>query len=298
VEPVNCTPSERSADRFASPVPYAADAEGDIDQGKLLAAWESATERLRQTHETLRQEVHRLTCELEVKNRELARKNRLADLGQMASHVAHEVRNSLTPLTLYMSLLRRYATEDERMRDLVDKIETGFTAMDATVNDLLHFTADRGPAWQRFDLRDLLDEVVDPLRPQLDAQRVLLLLDLPPKQRVWADRHLIRRAALNLVFNAVDAMPDGGELVITACETESGWELEIADSGPGLPGDLRDRIFEPFVTTKATGTGLGLAVVYRVANVHGGAITAANCPEGGAAFTLRIPHRHGKEVAA
>ncbi len=295
---MNCTPTESLAGRIASPVSYAADAEGDVDLGKLLAAWESATERLRQTHETLRQEVHRLTCELEVKNRELARKNRLADLGQMASHVAHEVRNSLTPLTLYLSLLRRYATEDERMRDLVDKIETGFTAMDATVNDLLHFTADRGPAWQRFDLRDLLDEVIDPLRPQLDAQRVLLLLDLPPKQRVWADRHLIRRAALNLVLNAVDAMCDGGELVITACDNESGWELEIADSGPGLPGDLRDRIFEPFVTTKATGTGLGLAVVYRVADVHGGAITAANCPEGGAAFTLRIPHRHGKEVAA
>ncbi len=81
---------------------------GDAELQAVLAAWHSATDRLQQTHEALRREVRRLTDELEIKNRELARKNRLADLGQMASHVAHEVRNSLVPLTLYLSLLRRH----------------------------------------------------------------------------------------------------------------------------------------------------------------------------------------------
>jgi signal transduction histidine kinase len=271
---------------------------GDVDLGQLLAAWESATTRLRQTHETLRTEVHRLTCELEVKNRELARKNRLADLGQMASHIAHEVRNNLTPLTLYLSLLRRHVDGQEQTRELADKIESGLTAMDATVNDLLHFTSDREPVWQRVDLKQLIGEVVDPLRPQLAAQHVTISVDLAEDCEFWADRHLLRRALVNLVLNAVDAMVDGGALVVTACGSKGGWELEVADSGPGLPADLQDRIFEPFVTTKETGTGLGLAVVYRVAEVHGGSITAVNCPEGGAAFTLRIPARQSKEAAA
>ena len=85
----------------------------DSDLQVVLAAWHEATDRLQHTHEALRNEVSRLTDELEIKNRELARKNRLADLGQMASHVAHEVRNGLAPLTLYLSLLRRKAGDNK-----------------------------------------------------------------------------------------------------------------------------------------------------------------------------------------
>src|SRR5947207_15300437 len=114
--------------------PESLDANADLHT--VLAAWHGATLRLEQTHEALRQEVHRLTDELESKNRELARKNRLADLGQMASHVAHEVRNSLVPVTLYLSLLRRRLSEDIMSRELLDKLAAGFTTLDATVNDL------------------------------------------------------------------------------------------------------------------------------------------------------------------
>src|SRR5271169_2266569 len=117
--------------------------DANADLHTVLTAWHVATLRLEQTHEALRQEVRRLTNELEDKNRELARKNRLADLGQMASHVAHEVRNSLVPVTLYLSLLRRRLLEDPVARELLDKLAAGFTSLDATVNDLLNFTAQR-----------------------------------------------------------------------------------------------------------------------------------------------------------
>ena len=100
---------------------------------------------------------------------------------------------------------------------------------------------------------------------------------------------MLRRAVLNLVLNALDAMPAGGELVLTACETKAGLEIEIADSGPGIPGTIVDRLFEPFFTTKGSGTGLGLAIVERIATAHGGKAAVVNCPEGGAAFTLIIP---------
>src|SRR5205823_2012750 len=100
----------------------------------ILAAWHNATVRLEQTHEALRGEVRRLTAELEVKNRELARKNRLADLGQMASHVAHEVRNNLVPVSLYLSLLRRRIAEDRENTEVLDMVETGLRALDTMVN--------------------------------------------------------------------------------------------------------------------------------------------------------------------
>src|SRR5688572_16871708 len=88
----------------------------------ILTAWNEATDRLQRTHETLRAEVRRLSDELEAKNRELARKNRLADLGQMASHVAHEVRNSLVPMKLYLSLLSRRLSDDSGSQDIFEKI--------------------------------------------------------------------------------------------------------------------------------------------------------------------------------
>jgi len=260
---------------------------GDLET--ILEAWHDATVRLEQTHEALRSEVQRLTYELENKNRELARKDRLADLGQMASHVAHEVRNNLVPVTLYLSLLRRRLSDDQGSLKVMEKIEAGFTSLDATVNDLLNFTSDRDPRLSWVNIRQLVDEVFASVEPQLDAQGIAMEMDVPTNQNLMADRGMLRRAVLNLTLNALDAMPDGGRLVCTSFQGPRGLELEVADSGPGLDDEVRRRAFEPFFSTKSGGTGLGLAIVQRIAEVHGGDVVAANCPEGGAAFTLRIP---------
>jgi len=268
------------------------------DLETILSAWHDATLRLEQTHEALRGEVRRLTDELEVKNRELARKNRLADLGQMASHIAHEVRNNLVPVTLYLSLLRRRIAGDEGSLDVLEKISAGFTALDVALNDLLHFTTDREPKRQTFALSHSIENVYTSLAPQLAAQSIELEIDVPPEQTITADEDMLRRAVLNLTLNALDAMPDGGALVVTSAACGDGIELEIGDSGPGLSDEVLRRAFEPFFTTKCGGTGLGLAIVYRIAEAHAGSVTAMNCPEGGAAFTLRIPQPTAREAAA
>jgi signal transduction histidine kinase len=280
---------------IASDPSFALDANVDLET--VLAAWHTATLRLERTHETLCGEVARLTKELEIKNRELARKNRLADLGQMASHVAHEVRNNLVPVSLYMSLLRRRVSDDSGSLNILAKIEAGFTALEATVSDLLSFTAHRQPQWQTFLVNDLVSEVCESLEPQLDAQMIDIDIDVPPNTVLSADREMIRRAVLNLVLNAIDAMRDGGTLVITSYDSPRGFELEVADSGPGLSDEQKRRAFEPFFSTKQNGTGLGLAIVYHVAEAHGGTVTAMNCPEGGAAFTIKIPRRAMRAAA-
>jgi len=259
------------------------------DLQTVLGAWHAATLRLERTHESLRGEVQRLTQELEIKNRQLARKNRLADLGQIATHVAHEVRNNLVPVTLYLSLLRRQLEGDSAAADLLIKIEAGCSALEVCVNDLLHFASDRDPKWSRISLAEFVASLLNDLAPQFDAQSITTFCDIPLDLELSADGDMLRSAVMNLVLNSVDAMPEGGELVLTGIETPCGIELEVADSGRGLTEPAGRRVFEPFFTTKGSGTGLGLAVVERVAEVHGGKVCCANCPEGGAAFTMQFP---------
>lgn len=269
----------------------------EADLATILNAWNDATQRLQQTHEVLQAEVRRLNDELAEKNRELARKNRLADLGHMAAHVAHEVRNSLVPVTLYLSLLKRRLAGDSSSLEILTKVEAGFTTLDTTVNDLLNFTSERAPQWDTFGVGQLIQEICEALSPQLTAQSINIELDIDPQIQLRADREMLRRALLNLMLNSIDVMVDGGELFLTAVETRGGVELEVADSGPGLDAEQLDRMFDPFYSTKATGTGLGLAIVQRVAEAHGGQVTALNCPEGGAAITIRIP-RQAQRMAA
>ena len=297
-------------DDFAARVPSAA-ATGGAEQHELHAptiplhqwetiidAWQEATLRLEQTHAALRGEVARLTDELAVKNRELARKNRLADLGQIASHVAHEVRNNLVPVSLYAGALRRQLADRPESLEVLQRIEAGLTALDAMVHDMLNFTAERTPKPTRVPVRELLDELLAGLAPQCSAQGIRVAVDAPRTLVVEADREALRRTLLNLVLNAVDAMPAGGDLVLTAVDCRNCVEIEVADSGTGLSDEARRRAFEPFFTTKASGIGLGLAIVQRLMEAHGGGITVCNCPDGGAAFTVRLPRQAARLEAA
>ncbi|MCS7305062.1 MAG: HAMP domain-containing histidine kinase [Thermoguttaceae bacterium] len=260
------------------------------DLESVLAAWHEATLRLEKTHEALREEVRRLTDELAAKNRELAHKERLALIGQMASHIAHEVRNSLMPVTLYLSLLRRRLAEDPIGLEMLDKLQAGLRSLQSAVTDLLHFSSDRDPQRRPFLLYRLIEEILSDLAPQLQAQKIRCELDIP-KDQVWvADQEMIRRAVMNLVLNSLDAMPEGGVLSISSVAGPEGLELEVADTGPGLSEEARRRATEPFYTTKPDGIGLGLAIVSRIAEAHGGELLLSNCPEGGAAVTLKIPY--------
>ncbi len=272
-------------------------AEGEVQIDALLAAWHTATTRLEETHMVLQQEVRRLSDELEFKNRELAHKARLADLGQMASHVAHEVKNGLVPITLYLNLLRRRLLPDEQGLGILQKVEAGFQSLNTIVNDLLSFAAHRQPSPQTFLVNTMLEELIESIEPQLEAQAVDVELDIPPHTTLSADREMMRRAVLNLLLNSLDVMPRGGSLVITTFVSRRGFELEVADSGPGITGEQQQRMFEPFYSTKESGTGLGLAMVQRVVEAHGGTVEVRNCPEGGAAFTLFIP-RPAQRAAA
>ncbi len=143
----------------------------------------------------------------------------------------------------------------------------------------------------------LVQEVYAELRPRLAVQRVEAVADVPTELCVLADGGQLRRAIENLATNALEAMSAGGKLWITAFLGPHGLELEVADSGPGLSDEVRRHVFQPHFTTKKDGAGMGLQEVYHIAEAHGGNVRAANCPEGGAAFTLRFPTEKPKAAA-
>lgn len=149
-----------------------------------------------------------------------------------------------------------------------------------------------------FSLRELVEEVFLPLESRLKEHAIQTVIDVPREQTVTADRELLRRAVRNLVLNAVDAMPEGGSVVATSADGPDGVELEVADTGPALSDEEREEAFELVPSAQRGGTGWGLAVVHRIAELHGGSVEAANCPEGGVAFTLWIPHATVLEAAA
>jgi signal transduction histidine kinase len=152
--------------------------------------------------------------------------------------------------------------------------------------------------WETFYLRELVEEVCQPLDRRLAERGIQLIIDIPAEQTLWADQDLIRRAVQNLVLNCMDAMPKGGMLVATSSDSSRALELEIADSGASLTGQQQQELFQLKSSLARGGTGWALAIVRRIAELHGGGIQVANCPEGGVAFTLNIPHRVAMEAAA
>jgi len=152
--------------------------------------------------------------------------------------------------------------------------------------------------WGTFGLRELVEEIIVPLQTRLEKQKVRITLDIPAGQPVTADRELLGRAVRNLIQNALDAMPHGGSLVATSTDGPHGVELEIADTGASLSQEELEQVFDLLPGAQRGGTGWGMAVVQRIVELHGGSIMAMNCPEGGAAFTLQIPHATALEAAA
>lgn len=220
----------------------------------------------------------------------VARQERAANLGQMASHLAHEIRRELLPIRMQVKHLRQLQ-QHAVAAEVVDKLDADLALLEATVEDLVHFVSRPKPSREPVTLTELVGEVLAQADAQIRRQNVQAQVDIPADCTVHVDRQLFRRAVANLVQNALDAMPEGGALLITGYRGKSEWELEIADSGPGIAREERNSVFQPFYSTKGAGIGLGLSVVDQIVRAHGGTISVLNCADGGAAFTLHLPRQ-------
>ncbi|GJM25496.1 MAG: hypothetical protein DHS20C16_19110 [Phycisphaerae bacterium] len=260
--------------------------------GAIINSYNEVTERLKQSHDRLRDEVVRLHDQLDEKNRELARRERLAALGEMAAGVAHEIRNPLGGIRLYADLLIKDLHETPETQQLARKISDGVSVLESIVGDVVEFAGESEPDAASVRAGALIEEALGLAAPAITSRGCdLHFKPVMPELCVQADMNQILRALLNLLLNAVDAAGEGGTIQVSAALNDSGTHCDylIADDGPGISSDLMNRIFHPFFTTKSSGTGLGLAIVHRIADAHGGSVRARNGDGGGAEFCLSVP---------
>ena len=236
---------------------------------------------------------------LEQAQAEARRSERLAALGQLSAGLAHEIRNPLGVIKGSAEMLtQKLQASDELARELAGYISTEVNRLSALVTEFLDFARPLHAQLHPADLTALLDRVLQIVAgrfagkpgPVVRVERHYATgLPLVP-----LDESLCEQAFLNLVQNAYEAMEDHGgvlrvEVQLAAKDGHDGVELRLADTGPGVPDELREEIFNPFVTTKKTGVGLGLSIVSKIVDGHGGSIRVENAPEGGAVFTLFFP---------
>jgi signal transduction histidine kinase len=225
---------------------------------------------------------------------ELAARSKMAALGTMAGGIAHEVRNPLNAVRGFAELLRLELDGGSRAHRFASRICQGVDEVDGIVTSLLGFAASGKLTRAPIEPRELVDEAVESARSEpCAAERperwtVRARVACP---RFQGDRIKLRQALRNLVANAIQAQPTGGHVVVDVSLTQATIELRVHDAGPGLPAALRGRVGEPFLTTRAAGTGLGLALVHAIADVHGGRfeIRAEPGPLGGADARIQIP---------
>jgi signal transduction histidine kinase len=277
--------------------------------GGLALAFETftaATRRLEDEYASLRAHVDQLTVELEEKNRRLAaslerqraleasalRQSRLAAMGEMAAMLAHEVRNPLGSMELFTGLLLEDLRERPEALRLARQIASGIVDLNHLVTNLLEFTRARRDAEAgagRVDCRAVADDALRYAHDVIEANGVAIERRFAPEACVArGDAALLRPALLNLVRNAVQAMPVGGVLTVAVAPAASQVAITVADTGPGIPDDVREAIFTPFFTTRVKGTGLGLTVVRELVGALGGTIEVENRQGAGAEFTMRL----------
>jgi PAS domain S-box-containing protein len=228
--------------------------------------------------------VHRIEDEIELSRR-------LSAIGRLTSGVAHEVKNPINAIVVHLEVLRQKMKEiDPDTRRHVDVISSEIQRLDRVVQTLVDFTRPVELRLNDMDLRKVVDDVVILASPA--AERHNVTVERQPSQEplpVRIDADLVKQAILNIVLNGVQAMPEGGTLRIAAKREGDGAVLMVRDQGAGIPENIRDKIFNLYFTTKSGGSGIGLAMAYRVVQLHHGSVEFTSIMEHGTTFYLRFP---------
>ena len=221
---------------------------------------------------------------------QLRHNERLSTLGLLAAEVAHEIRNPLTVMKmLFHSLDLQFPVDDPRGKDAEIMAEK-MNHLNVIVDQLLGYARSTEPHFAPVDLNDLIDNILLLCRSKLKHADVTLHKHLAAKlPAIRADRGQIEQLCLNLILNAVEAMPHGGDLTVRTGARDGAVQLNFQDSGVGMTPEQREKLFQPFLTTKAQGTGIGLAIVQKIIESHRGQIEVESKPGGGTTFQITLP---------
>ena len=235
----------------------------------------------------------------------LERSEKLAALGRVSAGIAHEIRNPLTSIKMLVHSMGEDATlGKEQKQDLAVIIEE-IDRMDRFIDNFLKFARPRDPELVPIELNEVVHETMELLALRLRQANARLVENYQADLgTIAADPDQIRRVIVNLVLNSLDAMPDGGSVTLETCRLppangdSTGWvQVHVRDTGDGIPEELLNTLFDPFVSGREDGVGLGLSISYQIVQQHGGWIDAANEPTGGTMFTITLPDHQGQDHA-
>jgi signal transduction histidine kinase len=254
-----------------------------------------ATERARSRENVrLYEELRQAYDDVRAAQARIIQSEKMAVLGTFASGLAHEVRNPLNSIGLQLSLLERRAVEVEGkaakgVRDKITIIRSEIRRLDTLVNDFLLLSRTNRMSLRPVRLDDLAGELMGLVEPEAVASGVKLVRGQvgDPAPEIQVDPEKIKQVILNLLRNAIEAMPKGGEVRVETGLVDGKVRLRVSDTGPGLPSDID--VFALFVSTKPGGTGLGLSIVQQIVQDHGGEIAADSRPGEGTTFTIGLP---------
>ncbi len=234
-------------------------------------------------------------------HRQLARADRLASLGEMAAGIAHEIKNPLAGIYGAAQVLAREFPEGDVKREIVEEMMSLIKRLDNTIRDMLNFSRYTEPRFAKGNINDVIEKVLFLIQQIREGKRAKIVRDFDPAMpEIEMDAEQIKQVFLNLALNALQADPDGCTLTIRTY-SDVPPEIEdlkhhsrfvmvtVSDDGPGIPADKLGKIFQPFFTTKETGTGLGLSMTRKILDMHDGWITAGNLLDKGATFSVFLP---------
>ena len=256
-----------------------------------------------------KKEIERQNDQLQTMNKDVARSERMAAIGQMSSTISHQILQKIGLLGLQCDLLRD-SLEDESTRALgavveargrVESLDASITDLNTTLSDLLVFSRDLAVHLEPGSLDELLDDVC------MEVQTVAMSRGIEIRYRpsgveegnsngdnvgelvVSLDRVKLKQAILNILSNALEASREGDRVVLEKNRVDAFVQVTVKDVGPGISDAVEKQLFVPFVSTKKTGSGLGLAFTQRIVELHGGTVWGRNNPDRGATFTIKLP---------
>jgi signal transduction histidine kinase len=266
---------------------------GEIDHAiaerkKAEEMLNSSLEQLEKSQSKLSSYAEHLEDLVEERTRELKKVERLAAIGELAGMVGHDLRNPLQGISSAAHVLKEKlrSTQDETIKAMLLTIEKAVQHSDAIIRDLLEYSKEIRLEVTESDLKSLVAEALSFVTVSSKVRVLDLTVDRP---RIMVDKQKITRAFVNILQNAVEAMPEGGTLTIAAGESNGNAKITFSDSGAGLTEKEIERIWEPLFTTKSKGIGLGLPICRRIIEAHGGSISVKSTPGKGSTFIVSLP---------
>ena len=230
--------------------------------------------------------------------KQLHHAERLAVLGELTAGIAHEVRNPISGIRGAAEIVGRADVAPEVRAEFAAILLKETTRLNQVVENILSFARLHQEQLEDADLAEVVRRAVALVGKEAERRGVVIVQDVPPDIRLHTDPPLLQQVLLNLLLNAIQAMPGGGTVTVAAKTVDGRLALSVGDTGPGIAPELHESVFTPFFTTKADGTGLGLAIARRIARGMRGDIRLRSTPGAGAEFTLDVPLRLGAAAGA